>query len=187
MSPTSPDTPEDDLVRRFQGGDEAAFEGVVLRYHPRLQELAFRLTGDVDESREIGQLALVRAYETLARFRGGARLSTWLYRIVLNLCRDRHRKRVTREDRLTRLDPQEEASPAEIPEGRLETHEAATIVADAVRALPAPEREVVLLRHYQDLTFAEIAEIQGEAVTTVKSRMTKGLRLLRGPLKELEA
>jgi RNA polymerase sigma-70 factor (ECF subfamily) len=186
MPPRSEKTSEEDLVRRLQGGDEAAFEGVVLRYHPRLQELAFRLTGDLEEARDIGQLALLRAFETLTRFRGEARLSTWLYRVVLNLCRDRHRKATAYADHVAQVDaPSDAVAGEELPGARMEGRETAEVVADAVRSLPDREREVVLLRHYHDLTFADIAEIQGEPVTTVKSRMNKGLRLLRGRLKSL--
>ncbi len=179
---------EDELLRRFRGGDESAFEGVAVRFHPELLQLAYRMTGDREEAREIGQLALLRAHETLTSFRGGARLSTWLYRVVLNLCRDRHRKRTANEDRLALLAPLEPPrSRSEVPAERAEERELAERVAVAVRALPPLEREVVVLRHYHDLSFAEIGLIQGAPATTVKSRMTKGLCLLRGRLKDLES
>lgn len=178
---------EEELVRRWRLGDRAAFEGVVQLYHPGLQELAWRMTGDREEARDIGQAALVRAWETVATFRGTARLSTWLYRVVLNLCRDQRRKRRVRDDALALADAPDEALPAaDGPEGRGRSREAAQRVADAVRALPPLEREVVVLRHYHDLSFAEIAAVQDAPVSTVKSRMTRGLELLRRPLEELK-
>lgn len=175
---------DEELVRRFQDGDPGAFEGVVVRWNPLVLQLAYRLTGDLEEARDVRQLALLRAHDALARFGGRSRLSTWLYRVVLNLCRDRQRRRARHDDAVRRAAPDDEGT-AGSAAGESERRETAERVARAVRSLPPAEREVVVLRHYQGLAFAEIAEIQSAPVTTVQSRMARGLLLLRARLQDL--
>jgi RNA polymerase sigma-70 factor (ECF subfamily) len=175
---------DEELIRRFQSGEPGAFEGVVVRWNPLVLRLAYRLTGDLEVARDIRQIALLRTYDALASFGGRSRLSTWLYQVVLNLCRERRRRETRHDDALRRATPDEDRT-VRAADGESETRETALRVAEAVRALPAPEREVVVLRHYQDLTFVEIAEIQNAPVSTVQSRMTRGLVLLRNRLKDL--
>lgn len=186
---------DEELVRRFGLGDATAFDEVVARWNTPLFRLAYRLTGDRDAARDVRQMALIQTYRGLARFRDGARLSTWLYRVVLNLCRDRHRREEARARAMDRAI--ERAIDGEhhrfthlnghAPSAERESAEREVVerVADAVLALPAKEREVVVLRHYHDLAFPAIAEIVGSPVTTVKSRMTRGLGLLRTRLADL--
>ena len=88
---------DEDLVRRFQGGDETAFEAMVTRWNAPLLQLATRLTGDLEEAKDVRQMALLKTYQGLERFEGRARFSTWIYRVVLNLCRDRKRSAALRE------------------------------------------------------------------------------------------
>ena len=175
---------DEELVRRFQAGDPAAFEGVVVRWNPLVLELAYRMTGDLEEARDIRQLALLKTHNALERFGGRSRLSTWIYRVVLNLCRDRHRKSRRHDDAVLGSAPAAEAFEGSAAASN-EARETAERVADAVRSLPDLEREVVVLRHYHDLSFGEIAEIQDAPVTTVQSRMARGLVALRAQLSDL--
>jgi len=180
---------DEQLVDRFRSGDASAFEAMVARWNEPILQLATRLTGDLEEARDIRQMALIKTHQGLARFEGRSRFSTWIYRVVLNLCRDRSRGQESRARTL-------EASVRESDQDYVleETgfhvardRELAEIVARAVLSLPAHEREVVVLRHYHDLAFPAIAEILGAPTTTVKSRMTRGLELLRTRLAALEA
>jgi len=177
-------TSDEELVRRFRSGESQAFEDLVRRWNEPLLQLAYRLTGDLDAARDLRQMALLQTYRRLDTFRGDARLSTWLYRVVLNLSRDRHRKLAADERVIhgVRRNGQRVEPPAD---ESLIRDEVVERVSRAVLALPAPEREVVVLRQYHELPFPAIAEVLGAPVTTVKSRMARGLELLRSRLLEL--
>jgi RNA polymerase sigma-70 factor (ECF subfamily) len=173
------------IIARVVAGDRDRFDDLVRRWDRRVLNLAYRLTGEIEEARDIRQIAFTNAYRALASFNGRSAFSTWIYRIVVNLARDRARSRIAlatalrgREQRLPRrrtARPDEESS----------DREAIRAVATAVAKLPEREREVVVLRHYHDLTFVEIAEIVGAPASTVKSRMDRGLRALRARLASL--
>jgi RNA polymerase sigma-70 factor (ECF subfamily) len=179
---------DEELVRRFQSGDESAFEDLVVRWNEPLLQLAYRLTGDLDAARDLRQMALLKTYRRLDTFRGDARLSTWLYSVVLNLSRDRHRS-LAADERVkngVRRELGHNGQRVEPPSDQtLLRDEVVERVSRAVLALPAPEREVVVLRQYHELPFPAIAEVLGAPVTTVKSRMARGLQLLRSRLLEL--
>jgi RNA polymerase sigma-70 factor (ECF subfamily) len=183
------DASDEDLVRRFQDGDETAFEAMVSRWNGPILELATRLTGDPEEAKDLRQMALLKTYQGLHAFQGRARFSTWIYRVVLNLCRDRARGGEARTRLFERHARRQDGEPVLSETGFhvARDQEVARLVSRAVLALPAREREVVVLRHYHELPFPAIAEIVGSPVTTVKSRMTRGLELLRTRLATLEA
>lgn len=179
---------DEDLVLRFQGGDESAFEAMVTRWNEPILQLATRLTGDPEEAKDVRQMALIKTYQGLQDFEGRARFSTWIWRVVLNLCRDRKRSSAVRT-RTLEASVRERDGDYVLEETGFHVardRELAGIVARAVLELPSGEREVVVLRHYHDLAFPAIAEILGAPVTTVKSRMTRGLTLLRTRLATLE-
>lgn len=181
--------PDQELVQRFRAGDGQAFDELVERWGPSIWRLAWRLTGDANDAQDVRQMTLMRAYSALDSFNGEASLSTWLYRVVLNLCRDRLRGERAREratlDAGRRLNGNGSGH-APGPEHELQAAEAARRIASAIDELPREEREVVVLRHYHDLSFPEIAEVLGAPATTVKSRMTRGLERLRSSLKGIE-
>jgi RNA polymerase sigma-70 factor (ECF subfamily) len=176
---------DEELIRRFRHGDERAFEDLAQRWDAAILRLAYRLTGDLEEARDVRQMALVKTYRALPAFNGHARPTTWLYRVVLNLCRDRHRRSAARR---RMLDAAAGHAGAEVDDAApgVERGEVARRVAEAIAGLPAREREVVVLRHYHDLPFAGIAELVGAPVTTVKSRMLRALEHLRARLKDLQ-
>ncbi|NOT30294.1 MAG: sigma-70 family RNA polymerase sigma factor [Planctomycetes bacterium] len=178
---------DEELALRFQNGDESAFEAMVGRWNEPILQLATRLTGDLEEAKDVRQMALLKTYRGLARFEGRARFSTWIYRVVLNLCRDK--KRSAARAHAFEESVREREGDYVLEETGFHVardREVARIVAQAVIALPASEREVVVLRHYHELAFPAIAEILGSPVTTVKSRMSRGLSLLRTHLATLE-
>ncbi len=182
--------PDEELVRRFQGGEDTAFETLVERWYTPLLNLAWRLTGERDDAEEIRQMALIKIFQGAGDFHGRSRFSTWVYRICLNLVRDRHRKSEVQK-RTFDLLREETGADSEIesttPLSSFERQERAQRVAEAVLSLPQQMREVVVLRHYHDLPFPAIAEVTGAPVTTVKSRMQMGLEKLRVKLQHLEA
>lgn len=181
-------TPSDEaLAARAADGDEQALVELVGRWQDAIVRLAYRLTGDRETARDVRQMTLQRLLRSIASFEGRARFSTWLHRIVVNLCRDVQRGR--RDEPLLATDAALQG-PAGIEE-RLEpcpdgAPETARSIARQVLALPAREREVVVLRHYHDLSFPAIAEILGAPETTVKSRLARGLERLRERLLDLQ-
>jgi len=178
-------TSDEELARRFREGDERAFEELVARWNEPLLQLAYRLTGDLDAAADLRQMAFLQTYRRLASFRGEARLSTWLYRVVLNLSRDR-RRHAGADERLhngVRAEVSVNGRRVEPPaEAELVRREVVERVSRAVLELPAPEREVLVLRQYHELSFPAIAEVLDAPVTTVKSRMTRGMQHLRSRL-----
>jgi RNA polymerase sigma-70 factor (ECF subfamily) len=178
---------DEELVLRFQRGDEGAFVELVRRLDPAVLDLAWRILGERTAAEDVRQLAWMRVHGGLSAFEGRARVSTWVHRIVIHLCRDRQRRQASHgaaEERFLSLAPRERH--AEPPLALHERAELAARVARAVAALPPREREVVVLRHYHDLPFPVIAQVVEAPVSTVKSRMAKGLDLLRTRLAQLQ-
>ena len=131
--------------------------------------------------RDLAQEAFLKAYRALGSFRREARFSSWLYQIALNLCRDRLRRR--RGKTFVSLDETGVAERSKSPDPsvheQLETRDLARIVAREIEDLPAEQREVIVLKEYQGLTFAEIADVLGVPLSTVKTRLYRGLNQLR--------
>jgi RNA polymerase sigma-70 factor (ECF subfamily) len=174
---------DEELVTAFRGGDISAFDTLVQRWERKIQGAVYRIMGSGEEARDLAQETFLRAYRGLASFKSEARFSSWLYQIALNLCRDRLRQRrgktlVSIDD----LDPTTAAridrSPATAQE-LVEARDLGRIVAMAMSDLPEEQREVIVLKEYQGLTFQEIADTLGVPVSTVKTRLYRGLGQMR--------
>ncbi|UCF34100.1 MAG: sigma-70 family RNA polymerase sigma factor [Phycisphaerales bacterium] len=179
---------DNDLVERICRGDAAGLALLAERYDGEAYALAYRLLQNAATAEDIRQTAFLRAFGRLGEFNGRAAFSTWLFRIVINLCRDWHRSQRVREKVLQKARDahlQEQAAAPATGDGPEEA-EMGRRVARAVRALPRQAREVVVMRHYMDLKFTEIAEILETPVSTVKSRMAVGLKLLRDSLEDIQ-
>jgi len=175
---------DEELVDAFQAGDLSAFDDLVRRWERKIQAAIYRVMGTEDEARDLCQEAFLKAYRALGSFKREARFSSWLYQIALNLCRDRMRRRKGRT--MVSLETLETDAPllrsTEHGPSPLELVEASALsraVADAVSELPDEQREVIVLKEYQDLTFLEIAEILDVPLSTVKTRLYRGLGQLR--------
>lgn len=182
MGPT-----DEELVEAFQHGDYAAFDVLVQRWQRKIHGAIYRVLGSEEEARDIGQESFLKAYRALGSFKRESRFSSWLYQIALNLCRDRLRRRKLRQHvSLEELgDSVVEASPRSRAPSALELIERRDLsraVAAAVEALPDEQREVIVLKEYQGLTFLEIAEALGLPASTVKTRLYRGLGQLREQL-----
>jgi RNA polymerase sigma-70 factor (ECF subfamily) len=179
---------DNDLIARFKCGDAAAFAALVRRWEQRVYGLAYRMTGNAEDAADVRQVAFLRTYGSLGTLNGRAAFSTWLYQVVLNLCRDRRRALQVRarhtEGMAARCREREgdTSSPVKESEQREISHQ----IAAAVAGLPQPEREIIVLRHYQDLTFSQIAEVLDTPASTIKSRMTRALGMLRSRLKDVD-
>ena len=183
MGPT-----DEELVEAFQGGDLSAFDLLVRRWDRKIQGAIFRIMGTEDEERDLCQETFLKAYRALGAFKGESRFSSWLYQIALNLCRDRMRRRKGRT--MVSLDDLDEDGAAFVSRDRpsaldlVEQGDLSRAVAAAVAALPEEQREVIILKEYQDLTFLEIAETLDVPLSTVKTRLYRGLGQLRQHLEK---
>jgi len=158
---------EDDaaLVRRCLAGDQAAFEPLVERYHRPLIHVAARLLGNREEALDSAQNAFVKAYENLDSFDQNQRFFSWIYQILRNECLN-----VLRSRRPSAPMPEDLAAQGS-PGDALDEEQRRSAVQAALMTLPDEQREVVLLRHFTELSYDEIAVATGVPVKTVKSRL----------------
>lgn len=175
------ETPDDALLARFAAGDGAAARVLTVRLAPRAMAHAYRMLGNRAEAEDVTQEAMLRLWKQAADWRPGeARVSTWLYRVVANLCIDRRRR--VRGVALEAIpEPADgRASVAEVLQDRAR----AVALQSALAALPDRQRQAVVLRHIEGLANPEIAEIMEISVDAVESLTSRGKRALKAALRE---
>ncbi len=168
------------LVARARQGDQAAFEQLVSDTYADTYTLAFRLTGDEEDARDVVQESYLRAYKGLKRFRGDAQFSTWLYRITANCANTHLGKRARRRTESLPDDLQvADVDPERDPSARAD----ATLLRDrlqvALETLPPKLRAVVVLRDVYDLPHESIAAELGISESAAKVRLHRARRKLR--------
>ena len=174
--------PDEELLARVADGDPASVRALVARTLPRLLSLAGRMLGDASAAEDVAQEAFLRVWKQAPRWRpGAARFDTWLYRVALNLCYDRLRRR--RE--LSYAEPPDRADEAPGPERGLEAADTGRRVSAALQALPDRQREAIVLCHYQELGNIEAAAIMGVSVEALESLLGRGRRTMRVVLADL--
>jgi RNA polymerase sigma-70 factor (ECF subfamily) len=170
------DQSDEALLRRFAQGDRAAARALTLRLTPKVMGHSYRLLGQREEAEDIAQEAMLRLWRIAPEWREGeARVTTWLYRVVANLCTDRLRRR----GRITLLDkvpdpPDDRGGPAQDMQSRARVD----ALQNALNALPERQRQAVVLRHIEEIGNPEIAEIMGISVEAVESLTARGKRAL---------
>jgi RNA polymerase sigma-70 factor, ECF subfamily len=157
--------PDETLVARCLQGEVQAFEPLVVRYQRVLYNAAYRLLGDREDARDVAQGALVKAYEKLSSFDPRYRFFSWIYRIVVNEALNTRSRRRPSAPLAADL-----AGGADI-EQALVSRERSDSVQAALLRLGTDDREVIVLRHFAELSYAEIGETLGIAEKTVKSRL----------------
>lgn len=162
------------LVERLRSGDPGAIDEIVERYKRPVYAFIIRMIGNRDTADDLFQETWLRVVRSAGSFRGDAKISTWLFQIALNQCRDHIRK--TGKVQLTSLEDAEQLTfdPGIDPLKMLE----ADRVRAMIRELPQKMREVIVLRMYHDLDDREIAAAIGCPVGTVKTRYHRALKLL---------
>jgi RNA polymerase sigma-70 factor (ECF subfamily) len=175
------------LVKRSQEGDVAAFEQLIKHHQVIAYNIAFRVLGNQEDAQDATQEALIKVFKNITKFKAQSQFSTWLYRIVVNTCRDyarKNRKVVTlstdsqintEEGQLQREFPDESMS----PELLYEKKELSERIQLAISTLPEQNRTVVVLRDIQGLSYEVIASILDIPVGTVKSRINRGRDMLK--------
>jgi RNA polymerase sigma-70 factor (ECF subfamily) len=154
-----------ELVARCLGGDTQAFEPLVARYQKVLFSVALRFLGDREDARDVTQTAFVKAYEKLATFDPAHRFFSWIYRIVVNESLNLRERRPPQE----RL--QESLASAESPLLDAEARETSARIEAGLLKLTPEYREVLVLRHFAELSYTDIAFALHLPEKTVKSRL----------------
>ncbi len=184
------------LVKRYNTGDESAFVEIMDRYHGRILGLAMNLLRNRADAEEIAQDAFIRAHRGLANFRGDSSLATWLYRIALNLARNRYwyffRRR--RQDSISIDRPFGEETGATLgdfipadhgdPAQQAVTNEFADLITTCMEKLDARHREILTMRNTLHLPYEDIARALSINVGTVKSRIARARESLRKLISE---
>lgn len=170
--------PDDD----WRDGSSAGFERLVRRWQQPVARFLFHLVGSDEPLPDLCQEVFLRVYEYRSRYRETGAFSAWLYRIALNVARDALRRR--RKEPLA-LGDVEPADAALSPDAACEQSERGRLIARTIADLPEPLRLVLILRHYDDMSFEQIARMLGAPASTVKSRFRAALQRLRERLRPL--
>lgn len=168
-----------------------AFGEIVKRWERKIFALCFGMLAREDEAREAAQETFISAYKNLANFRGEAKVSSWLHRIAVNQCLTKKRRaKVRAESSLedeTLVNEARFAAPTSLSPSRIsEQNERFKLVRQAVSALPAELKEVIIMKEFQEMTFQEISETLGVPLSTVKSRVYTALKQLRMKLERAQ-
>jgi len=164
---------------------EAALELLMQEYGTKVMHLAYYYLKDRHLAEDVAQEVFIKAYKHWESFRGDSSPYTWLYKITVNLCRDKARsawwRRLlpTEEPRATGAGGVEQAAPEESPEEAALKSDRADAMMQQVMKLPDAYREVVVLFYYQDLSTVEIAEVTGQNENTVKTRLFRARAMLK--------
>ena len=176
-------TTDADAVRLVLEGDAEAFRILVDRYYDRCLRLATHLLGSGGDAEDAVQDALLRAYRHLGAYQERDRFSAWLFRIVVNQCRTvGARRRGTHALHLRAAMEQGDVEPSEEhPSDRAATREE---LERALARLDADQREAVVLKFSEDLTYDEMAAVTGVGVSALKMRVQRACKRLRAILTE---
>lgn len=189
---TSTWTGQDDieLVVASKAGNQDAFAQLVQRHQRRVFNLVFRMLQQYEEANEVTQETFLAAWQGLPSFRGDARFSTWLYRIAYNcsLKQLEQRKRDTALQVAVQAEQSlQQESCDERAEAEMEAHERQALVREHLSMLPAKYRIVLVLRHLQELTYEEMAEILTMPIGTIKTHLFRARNLLKERLESFDS
>ena len=176
---------EAEIVRRVLEGDADAFGAIVDEYQKNVYNLALRMTGNPEDAQDMSQEAFIKAFNSLASFRGDSKLSVWLYRIVSNVCLDFLHSRKRRQTVSLNMDDGEGGSSeleipdlSAMPEEELNRRLTREAVRKGLLSLPEDQREILLLREIEGLSYDEIAQALELEAGTVKSRIFRARKRL---------
>jgi len=178
------------LVREVQGGNQAAFEQLVHAHDQAVLRLAFRITRSETDAQDIYQEAFLKVYKKLGSFRFECSFSTWMYRIVTNLCLDHLRKIRNRRENNARevnaeggecdlLNQLSDHSPANNPEQQLLSQELSVRISCALQGLTPRERMVFELKHFQGLKLRAVGEVLNSSEGSIKTTLFRATQKLR--------
>lgn len=173
-----------EIIRSVQNGDCDAYEKLVLDNQTKVYNLALRMVGNTDDAFDMAQEAFIKAYNSIASFRGDCRFSVWLYRLTTNICLDFLRRESRRSHSSLTYCEDEDDKEFEIPDERFspqsiaEKKEMREAVHRGLLKLPGDYRAILLLREIDGLTYDEIGDTLSLESGTVKSRLFRARKKL---------
>jgi RNA polymerase sigma-70 factor (ECF subfamily) len=185
------DSTERRFVERLQKHDERAFNELVEAYSPRVYRLVARMLGRREDAEDMAQEVFVQVFKGIGQFRGDSKLGTWIYRVAINLCKNRSKYLSRRQDdKQDALDAVADRQPLHQakgvtsgqinrPDHLVEGMQMEAIMRKCIAELDPDFREALVLRDVEDLSYEEIIEITGVAEGTVKSRIHRARALLK--------
>jgi RNA polymerase sigma-70 factor (ECF subfamily) len=184
---------ESRLIREVRAGRTESFEYFVRKYQRKITRVAYRLLHDSGEADCAAQESFLRAYQNLADFREGSTFETWLTRICINWCKDRlKRRRLVFYFHQAPADPEDESGPREIaadsepsPERRAISRQIRERLRAAMESLSPRQKTIFVLKHFEELSIPEIAELTGLDSGTIKSHLFRAAHKIRERLGEL--
>ncbi len=194
-TPAEADVPDTVLVQRAQKGDSAAFDELVSRYRSRIFGMIYNMVHNEQDAWDLAQDSFVKAWKSIARFRGQSSFYTWIYRIVMNVTIDSLRKKQVKgggaefDDaiQLRDIDPASRTAPkAEaLPHERMEQGEIQRRIDGAIAQLTPEHRAVILMKEIEGMQYHEIAESLGCSIGTVMSRLFYARKKLQTLLRDV--
>ena len=182
------------LVERFKQGDEAAFEILVNKYSGRAYQIAYGVLGNREDAEEVAQDVFIRIHRALPRFRGDAEFTTWMYRITMNLAKNKYRWNKIRGSKVNISidaplegggDGSGEERRIDLPDERMAPDEKSAFkeleknVRDELDNLPDIYREALVMRNVEEMSYEDIANALNCKLGTIKSRIARGREELR--------
>lgn len=183
---TAEQVPE--LIRAIRQGDSDAFGTLVKLYEKRIYNLALHYVKQSEEAKDLAQDIFVTVYKALDTLRDETKFTTWLYQVAVNHCRNRY-KRLRRRGffsshSIDDPDSYVQLTSSDEPAGQLEREDIIKIVRSAIAAMPETEKEILVLRDIQDMSYEEISDILGVPLGTVKSKLNRARAALKNKLKK---
>ena len=184
------------FVERLQNHDERAFNELVEAYGPRVYRLVARMLGRHEEAEDMAQEVFVQVFKAIGQFRGDSKLGTWIYRVAINLCKNRSKYLSRRHDNqqdafdaIADRQPLHQAKgvtsgQVSRPDDMVEGMQMEAIMRRCIAELEPDFREALILRDVENLTYEEIVQITSVAEGTVKSRIHRARTLLKQRLSE---
>jgi len=176
-----------ELVNALRKGDSQPFNRLVMLYQGNIYNLALNYLKVPEEAKDITQDIFITAYRSISTLRDDSKFSAWLYQIATNHCRNRLKKLRKRGFFTSRSidDPDHpiHLSNDDSPEERIEQEDRSRIVRTAIAAMPAAEKEVLIMRDLQEMTYEEISEVLGVPLGTVKSKLNRARNALKNKIK----
>ena len=190
MKDNSQTTEDFRLVKAFKTGNQQAFEDLVRRYQRQVANIIYLTLGNREDVQDIAQEVFIRVYRSIDKFEFDASFFSWIYRITVNLCIDELRRRKIK--RALSLDflaegtfEKEKKSKEQIlASDGVMNDEKREIILEALQKISQEHRQVIILREYEELSYAEIASYLGISIQAVKSRIFRAREDLRVLLKD---
>lgn len=168
-----------ELVIKIKNGDQNAFKQLFEEYQHLVFNISYRMSGNQEEAEDATQDVFIKIYHAIGKFRGEAKLSSWIYRIAVNTCLKRERRKklenwVSLEFLFQEKKTLQPVSPEKTPDQQIEMAEKERIVQKAIQSLPDRQKAALILQRYENLSYKEIATAMEISLSAVESLLHRG-------------